>query len=148
MSVRTYDAAQVILSIGGVNIGGYADGTFISIEREEQSFTKVVGADGKTSRAKSNNRSGSLTITLQQTSPSNDVISGFLTQDELTADAVVPVLIKDNSGESRLFSATGWVQGLPTIEYAKEISTREWVMDLADIEFNIAGNAAIGGAEV
>lgn len=146
--VRTYDAAQVILSVGGANISGYADGTFISIEREEQSFTKVVGADGNTSRAKSNNRSGSLTITLQQTSPSNEVLSGFLAQDESSADAVVPVLIKDNTGESRLFSATGWVQGLPTIEYAKEISTREWVLDLADIEFNIAGNAAIGGAEV
>jgi hypothetical protein len=147
MSVRTYDAAQVVLTVNGVAIGGYADGTFISVEREEQSFTKVVGADGTTSRAKSNNRSGSLTVTLKQTSPSNDVLSALLQQDELTNDAVVPVLIKDNSGESRLFSATGWVQGLPTVEYAKEISNREWILDLADIEFAVAGNVAIGGAE-
>ena len=145
--VRTYDAAQVVLTINGVAISGYADGTFISVEREEQSFTKVVGADGTTSRAKSNNRSGSLTLTILQTSPSNDVLSALLAQDELNNDAVVPVLIKDNTGKSRLFSATGWVQGMPTVEYGKEISNREWTIDLADIEFAIAGNSGIGGAE-
>lgn len=147
MSVRTYDAAQVILTINGVEISGYAADTFISIEREEPSFTKVVGADGTTSRAKSNNRSGTMTITLSQTSPSNDYLSALLAQDELSNSGVVPVILKDISGQSRFFSGTGWVQGMPTVEYAKEISDREWLIDLADMEFNIAGNIAVGGAE-
>lgn len=147
MAVRTYDAAQVILTINGVEISGYASDTFISIEREEPSFTKVVGADGTTSRAKSNNRSGTMTITLSQTSPSNDYLSALLAQDELSNSGVVPVILKDISGQSRFFSGTGWVQGMPTVEYAKEISDREWLIDLADMEFNIAGNIAVGGAE-
>ena len=147
MAVRTYDASQVILTINGVEISGYATDTFISIEREEPSFTKVVGADGTTSRAKSNNRSGTLTLTLSQTSPSNDFLSALLAQDELTNAGVVPLILKDISGESRFFSGTGWVQGMPTVEYAKEISEREWLIDLADMEFNIAGNISVGGAE-
>lgn len=146
--VRTYDASQVVLTINGAVIGGYADGTFINVEREEPSFTKVVGADGTVSRAKSNNKSGTLTITLKQTSPSNDVLSALLAQDELNADGVFPVLLKDNSGETRIFSGTGWVQGFPPSEFAKEISEREWLIDLSEIDFNLAGNAAIGGAEV
>lgn len=147
MSTHTYDAAQVILTINGVQISGYAADTFISVEREEPSFTKVVGADGTTSRAKSNNRSGTMTITLNQTSASNDYLSALLAQDELTNEGVFPVIVKDISGESRFFSATGWVQGMPTVEYGKEISDREWLIDLANIEFNIAGNRKIGGAE-
>lgn len=144
--VRTYDAAQVVVTVNGAEISGYADGTFITIEREEQSFTKVVGADGTTSRAKSNNRSGSMTITLAQTSPSNELLSSLLAADELSNEGVFPVIVKDTSGESRFFSATGWVQGLPSIEYGKEIANREWVIDLADMEFNVAGNKAVGGA--
>jgi hypothetical protein len=147
LAVRTYDAAQVILTVNGVEISGYASDTFISIEREEPSFTKVVGADGTTSRAKSNNRSGTMTITLSQTSPSNDYLSALLAQDELSNSGVVPVILKDISGQSRFFSGTGWVQGMPSVEYAKEISDREWLIDLADMEFNIAGNIAVGGAE-
>ena len=147
MTVRTYDAKEVVLTLDGIPILGYADGTFISLEREEETYTKVVGADGVVSRAKTNNRSGTLTLTLKQTSPSNEDLSDFLKQDELSNNGVFSVLIKDSISGTRLFSSTGWVQGLPTIEYAKEISDREWAIDLANIEFDISGNPAIGGAE-
>ena len=145
MAVRTYDAARVAVTVNGVNISGFGEATFVSVEREEENFVKVVGADGNVSRSKTNNKSGSLTITLQQTSPSNDVLSGLAAKDEATSDAIFPVIVKDVTGGSRIFSATGWMQGVPVIEFAKEISTREWIIDLADIEFNISGNNTIGG---
>ena len=141
MTVRTYDAKEVVLTLDGTPVFGYADGTFISIEREEETYNKVVGADGMVSRAKTNNRSGTLTLTLKQTSPSNEDLSDFLNQDELNNEGVFSVLLKDASSGSRIFSSTGWVQGLPTIEYAKEISEREWVIELSKIEFDITGNA-------
>ena len=54
MSVRTYDPKAVAVLIGGVPIGGFADGTFISVERDNDTFQKVSGSDGIVSRAKSN----------------------------------------------------------------------------------------------
>ena len=141
MSVRTFDPAQVVLTVGGVPIGGYADGTFISVERNEDTFTPVSGADGVVSRAKSNNKTGTITVTLAQTSPSNDVLSGFAVADELTNTGIVPVLCKDNSGRSVHFSALGWIQKPPTAEYGKEISNREWVLYLADYTPFNGGNA-------
>ena len=84
MALRTYDPKQVVISIGGVPISGYADGTFLLIDRDENAFTKVTGADGTSTRVKSNNRAGSMTLTLKQSSPSNDVLSGFATLDELS----------------------------------------------------------------
>jgi len=145
--VRTYSPSEIVMTVNGVAMGNFADGTFITVARDEQSFTKVTGADGTVSRSKSNNRSGTVTLSLQQTSPSNEVLSALLAQDELDNSGVVPVLIKDNSGTSRFFSGTGWIQGMPSVEYAKEIANREWVIEMADMEFNVAGNLGVGVAE-
>lgn len=145
--VRTYSPGEIVMTVNGVAMGGFADGTFITVARDEQSFTKVTGADGTVSRSKSNNRSGTVTLSLQQTSPSNEVLSALLAQDELDNSGVVPVLIKDNSGTARFFSGTGWVQGMPSVEYGKEIANREWVVEMADMEFNVAGNLGVGVAE-
>ena len=141
MSVRTYDPKAVVITVGGAPMSGFADGTFLTVDRDENAFTKVTGADGTSTRVKSNNRSGSLTLTLKQSSPSNDILSGFAALDELTNSGVVPILIKDLSGNSLFFSATGWIQKYPSSDFAKEISNREWVMDLVDVDMFIGSNA-------
>lgn len=140
MPVRTYDPKKVVVIIGGVPMGGFADGTFVTVARENDSFTKVSGADGIVSRAKSSDKSGSLTMTLAQTSPSNDVMTGFVQADELSNNGIVPVLVQDFSGRTVLVSAFGWVRKPPDSEFGKEISDREWVMDLADLDMFVGGN--------
>lgn len=138
--VRTYDPKQIVLTIGGVPMGGFADGTFISIERTSDTFEKVSGADGVVSRAKLNDYSGSLALTLAQTSPSNDVLSGFAIADEATSDGVVPILCKDIGGTTTIFSAKGWVRKPATVELGKAINNREWNLDLADLDIFVGGN--------
>jgi hypothetical protein len=138
--VYTYDAASVIITIDGKVIGGFADGTFIEVERTSPSFTKVVGADGRTSRAKTNDISGSITLTLAQTSPSNDVLSQLHNQDLVASDAIFPVMMQDASGSTVLFTGTGWVEGLPKTDFAKDISNRAWVIHISQMQFTINGN--------
>lgn len=140
MAVRTFDPKQVVISIGGVPMSGFADGTFLEIIRDENAFTKVVGADGYTSRVKSNNRGGTLTVTLLETSPSNDVLSAFAALDEASNSGVVPILVKDLSGNSIYFSATGWIQKLPDSVFGKEINNRAWIIDLADVDMFVGSN--------
>jgi hypothetical protein len=138
--VRTFDPALVVCIIGGAAAHGYADGSFIKIERGKDAFSKYVGADGEVSRAKSNDRSGVLTLTLDQTSPYNDILSGYALLDEVDNDGVVPVAIKDLSGNSTFFSGHGWVRKMPDVEYSTEIGTREWVIELAQINYFVGGN--------
>lgn len=142
MALSTFDPASVIITVGGVPISGYADGTFALLTRSVDAWSMVTGADGLTTRVKSNNRSGTLTLTLTQTSPSNDVLSGFAVADELSNSGVVPILIKDLSGTTVLFSATGWVQKFPDVEYSNILTNREWILGLADIDVFVGGNAA------
>lgn len=141
MAIRTFDPANVVVSIGGVPMSGYADGTFLLVDRDEDAFTKVTGADGFTTRVKSNNRGGSLTLTLKQSSPSNDILSGFANLDELSNSGVVPILVKDLSGTSTYFSATGWIRKYPSSEFGKELNNREWIIDLADVDMFVGSNA-------
>ena len=140
MAVSTFDPQLVLISVGGATISGYADGEFLSIVADNQQFSKVVGADGFTTRVKSNNYNGSLTLTLSQSSPSNDFLSGILNLDRISNLGIVPILIKDLSGTTTLFSAQGWIQQFPDVTYSNEISNRAWIFDLVNIDIFIGGN--------
>lgn len=140
MSVRTYDPKKVAVVIGGVPMSGFSQDTFVKVSRKEDLFTMYVGTDGETARAKSNNRSGELSLTLSQASPSNDVLSAFHVADELDNAGVVPILIKDLSGSSVFFSAAGWIRKAPDAEFGKDIKEREWVFDLASVDVFVGGN--------
>lgn len=140
LAVRTFDPKSIIITIGGVPMSGFADGTFLEITTDTQQFTKVIGADGYATRVKSNNYGGILTLTLSQTSPSNDILSALLNLDRFTNSGVVPILIKDLLGTSMFFSATGWIQQFPDFTFSNEIAERAWVFDLADVEMFIGGN--------
>lgn len=140
MAVRSYDPKDVVISISGVPMSGFADGTFLEITADTQQFTKVVGADGYTTRVKSNNYGAVMTLTLSQTSPSNDILSGILALDRAANRGVVPVLIKDMSGTTIFFAGTGWIQQFPDVTYGNEINNRAWAFDLAEVDIFIGGN--------
>lgn len=140
MAVKTYIPNKVLVIIGGIPIQGFSEDSMVKTVRDEDTFMKKVGVQGEVSRSQNHNTSGSVTITLMQTSPSNDVLSGFAALDELTGAGVVPVLIKDLSGSSTYFSSTAWVKKPPEAAYGKEIGTREWVFDTAEMDVFNGGN--------
>ena len=144
MGVRTYDFKKCKLILGGVPIQGFADGTGIVIERTNDSFSMVSGADGKVSRAKSNDYTGRLTITTKQTSPSNDYLSALLQLDEASNNGVVPMLLQDFGGTTLATASAAWGVKPPNIELAKEITNREWLFDLADLTEHIGSNPESG----
>lgn len=140
MSVRSFDPKAVIISIGGIPVSGFADGTFLEITADTQQFSKVIGSDGFATRVKTNNYGGVMTLTLAQSSPSNDALSALLNADRLANAGVVPILVKDLSGTSIFFSATGWIQQFPDVTYGNTINNRAWTFDLAEMDVFIGGN--------
>lgn len=140
--MRTYDPGQVQVLVGGNIMSGYADGTFVVVERDEDAYSKHSGTDGDVSRAKTNNKTGTMTLTLAQTSLSNDILDAIRLADELSNSGVVPVMMKDGSGNTLLFAAEAWVRKMPSSEYGNEITDREWVLDLAKLDGKIGGNGS------
>lgn len=139
-NVFTYDPKQVSMIVGGKIASGFADGTFIMIERNEPAFNLKVGTDGEGTRAKSNNKSGKITITLMQSSSFNDVLSGFAAADELSNAGVVPILLRDASGRTLCTALSAWVQKYANSEFAKEVTTRVWILETDEIDIFVGGN--------
>lgn len=140
MALKPYDFKQVAFILGGRIITGFAEGEAITVERDEDSFTLMVGADGDATRAKSNNRSGTVTIRLLQTSESNLILQGFASADELSNAGLVPMLIKDNSGNSLFTAEQAWVQKPPAASFGAEGTEREWVIRTDNLIMVHGGN--------
>ena len=141
MSVRTYDPKAVIVTINGIPMSGYSDGTFVEIDRNEPTWNTVVGADGLVTRGKTNNFSGTMTLSLKQSSPSNDVLSSLMAIDEATNTGVFPILVKDLSGNSIYFSADCWINQYANSTFDKAITDRQWTLTLAQADIFVGSNA-------
>ena len=142
MALKTYDPKQLVFTYGGVAITGYADGTFVNITPNAESWTKVVGADGKdVSRARSNDDTYEVTITLASTSASNEYLSTVKLTDDLTGKGALPLLVQDLSGNTLFFVESAWIRQAPDVEFSKEVTERAWVFDTVNVsEYIVGGN--------
>jgi len=137
----SYDPSQVVVTFAGAALHGFADGAFIKAERHEDAFMLQVGADGEAARARNRNRSGSATLTLQQTSVSNDALSGLAALDEAGGAGTGPLLVKDLNGSTLLLAPVAWIKKLAAVEYGKELGHREWTFETGEFVIFVGGNA-------
>lgn len=131
--ISTYDPANVQVIIDAVPVSGFADGTFVSVSQDNESFTKKVGADGEVARARMSNRSGTLTLTLMATSVANAALTALH-----LAETIFSISIIDGGNE--VFGAQCWVEKPPTVDRGTEISDSEWTIAIAQVVFGLEGN--------
>ena len=128
--VSTYDPENVNVVVDGFIVTGFADGTFVNVEQEEENYVSYVGAKGEVARSKNANKTGHITLTLKHTSPSNAVLNRLANSKGTFAASVI-----DQNDSS--FTAGGpecWIEKPASIERGKEISEREWVIKVAELE--------------
>lgn len=140
MALGNYIPEKVQLIVGGAIISGYVDGTFINVERANDTFSMRAGADGEVSRAKRGDKTGTVTITLLDTSNSNPILSAFHNLDEETGNGIIPILIKDDSGTTLIESAESWVRKPAVVELSNENTAREWMIDCAVLNILVGSN--------
>lgn len=138
--VFKYDPSNVCIIYAGSIMTGYDDGTFVTIERNNDMWALKTGADGIGTRAKSSDKSGRVTVTLMASSPSNDVLSGLAIADELSGAGAAPLLVRDGSGRTLAAALTAWVVKLPTVEFSKEVGNRAWIFESDSLTLFIGGN--------
>jgi hypothetical protein len=136
--IKSYDPNQVIIIYGGVPISGLADGTFIQVTNAD-AWSKKVGADGEVGRSKSNDYTSEVTLTLMQTSSSNNYLSGIVAIDKASNAGALPLQILDLSGTSLHFWPQAWIRKTADAGYSKEIGDRAWVFDTGQPAQNVVG---------
>ncbi|EOX4865096.1 TPA: phage protein [Haemophilus influenzae] len=140
MALATYAPDEVSIVIGAVIVSGFADGTFIDIEEMSDGVSSVAGADGEVARATSADPRKKVTLTLLQTSDTNDVLSELYAADKVSKNATFPIAVKDLRGRSLFAASMAWVVKSAKLELGKEVGSREWTLETADGKLFVGGN--------
>ena len=139
----TYDPTKLVVIVGGVIVSGFIDGDFITAKRDEDLYMKRVGADGHVARARNGNKSGSIEITLLQSSPAVNEIAALVALDNFfyDGDILIPISILSPGTNAELVVSTqSWLKTPPEMVFAKEVSDRKFIFDCADLKLSLGGN--------
>lgn len=152
VNTKDYDPLNVVITLDSHIVSGFADGTYITVTRNNQTWNTVAGASGEHARAKSNDRTGTVEITLMQTSITNDWLSNKLYADEMKGntgkfklsiiDGNGPLDDTNVLGQTTINALEAWVQQAPSVEFGKELSDRVWTIEAGDLEFIRVGGTS------
>ena len=126
------------LVYAGKLVTGFASGSYITLSRNADMWTTTIGADGIGTRVKSNNFSGRLQITLQQTAESNNDLDAIIASDELNDDGALPLFFKH--GNFIAEATTAWIVKRPDAEFSSDLTNRVYILESNDLR--IVGQAA------
>lgn len=147
------ESMVIVLSKGDFvhTITGYADGTFLTIDRITPASELYVGADLSTGRVKRRNKASTITLTLMQHAASNAVMQALQRADEdddIGNEWVFAITIKDLSGTGVWSSNQAFIATNPSTTFSTTTETRDWVIQAVSLSANIGSNTLFDSAEV
>lgn len=165
MTVATYSPSDVSVVYGMKHLNGFMDGSFISIKRETALFSHQRSMDGTLALAMQKYSTYTVTLTLAQTSDSNQFLHSLqklmlksLTKLDSTSPfsglsslsgikttvsnviSKLPFIIKDGSGNSVFFARDVWLDTEPDVTYSAGMESRVWTIKCLNATNSIAGN--------
>jgi len=149
------DDFTIVLSKGDFvhKITGFADGTFIGMERVVPTSEPYqgVGDDNVFARTKRKVTAMNVTISLHQASPSNYVLQKLQqadAADPMSNEWVFNCTIKDLSGQTVMSTANAIIMAPPSVNYSTTIETRDWGIFMFGSDLTIGGNMPLSEQEV
>lgn len=136
MAVYNYDPKKYTLTIGVFPITGFQEGTTISLEPDSDISTTSMGVDKDFTRNINTNISWTLTCTLQNGSPANDILNSFIRSGSAEA-----FLLKDNNTNNTQAVGICFPKALPSFMGGLEAEGREYVFTCVDVNPNYGGVA-------
>jgi len=128
VATTNYDAKSVTVVVDGVYITGFAEGSFVECEKAEDTFQTSVGAQGDVGISEVNNPLGSITITLQQTSPSVSYLNRLASSKRM-----VPIwVINGNTPREKIGGTQARVLRPAQATYSNSIESRAFQFQVFD----------------
>lgn len=165
MTVATYSPSDVSVVYGLKHLNGFMEGSFINIKRETALFSHQRSMDGKVALSMQRFSTYTVTLTLAQTSDSNQFLHSLqklmlksLTKLDSTSPfsglsslsgikttvsnviSKLPFIIRDGSGNSVFFSNECWLDTEPDVTYSAGMEARTWTIKCLNATNSIAGN--------
>lgn len=147
------DEFTIVLSKGDFvhKIVGFADGTFISMNRITPSSTPYQGVGSSSfGRVKRRVTAMDVTVTLHQGSPSNTILQQLQIADANSAgnEYVFNVTLKDLSGQTVASSNNAIIAAPANADFSSEFGTRDWSIYMYGSDLFIGGNTPLTPDEV
>ncbi len=136
---KNYDPGLIVLSLAGIPIGNFAEGTFVTAERATDAFATQVGAGGDVTRVRSRNKTGTVTFTVMAESPSNDALSALHLQDEALGTGAGTLSLTNLNGTTLVEAPIAWIQKVANVTYGDQAEGREWVVACSQLEMFVGG---------
>lgn len=129
MATTTYDFKKVSVIVDGVFIVGFMDGEPIQVEKNEDDITPHVGAGGDVTYAESADQTGTITLTLKQTSASLPFL-----QRLRKSKRIFPIQIVDsNTNTYRVSGSEARIMKMPNRSWGNEVQGVEVQIHVADL---------------
>jgi hypothetical protein len=129
MATTTYDFKKVSVIVDGVYITGFMDGEVIQVEKNEDDVIPHVGAGGDVTYAESADQTGTITITLKQTSSSLPFL-----QQLRKSKRIFPIQIVDsNTNAYRVGGSEARILKMPNRSWGNEVQGVEVQIHVADL---------------
>ena len=138
-----YDPNLVQVSLGGLLLEGFAEGSMVEIEPASDDYEAKVGTKGDVGVARIYNPLATVKVRLLQTSTSNDQLSTLRRSSRAaTATGFAAALsVRDASGTS-IVQGTAWIMKRPTLALSNTIEAREWSLMVRESTSFVGGNTS------
>lgn len=118
-NITTYNAKDCVVTVGGVYITGLGE-DMVTGEKDEDNVSTVVGAQGDVVVNEKNNDLGTITLTVQGTSPQMPYLKKLAKTKEM-----VDVWVNNKSIGEKFGGSKAMVKKTPSLEYGAELADRE-----------------------
>lgn len=136
-----YSPEDVVILLGGIYpVDGLVDGSFVSIQKDSDSYSTKITADGRVSRAHINVPTHTIRLSTMSTASVNDILSAWAFSDGKLYGVMMPFFVKDGLGTTLFYAPFAWIEKEPDLVLGTEVETREWTIKTAGAVRNVGGN--------
>lgn len=138
MALPIFSSRAVSVSWAGAPLDGLAQDSFITFSRNSDVTSAEVGADGQLQISVLPDQSGSCTISFQQNSISNQILSDVLSyQRQNSVLEIGDLTVNDPSGGILAKLKNAHIMTAPEVSLGSDAagSTRDWVFYCEDLDF-------------
>lgn len=131
--LREWNASEIAMSFAGIPITGLADGEFVTIEMASDDYGDTNGADGETTRWRTNDRRATVTFKVMSTSQSLPALMAVSNTDlaALNGGGVGALQIANLTTGERFEAPEAWIMKQPNVSMGREVSAREFTVRCA-----------------
>lgn len=126
-----YDASKITTTLNNMVVTGFKKGTFVTANADDERVTVESNAQGEATWALNNSKLGTVTITLNQTSPFCKVLNNYI-----SAKTFFPIWVDDPINKERRGGTEAIATKYADASYSDGTEARVYTIKVGDFSVN------------